>query len=608
MVSFRNFFSICAMMAVLFFMFPFFQLVKESENPYDVNEYAIEIALSGAERWTAAETDAPKVLYFGERGTEMANVIEQWCCYTKRSMVYADSLEQMQELTQSGAPEMLLLDGLMMQMPVQEEALEEQEEVLRELAGSGVDMIFLRIPFVTDIRASAELRNMLGISLVASSAKTVEGIQIFPGFLLGGDVTYKIFHEGDEELQDLELEMPWYKLGRGTKIYITGLLDETMEEREEFPPVMWRNNYNGTFIYAVNGNYMTHVSALGFLDGFVYEMQDYSLYPVVNAQNVSVTNYPGLAEENGDKIKELYSRSPSAFQQDVMWPGLAATAEQNERKLTCFFMTQYDYRDDEEPTEKDLVFLLQQLKEIDGEAGQSFDHASGITVAEKMARDNTFWSQSGIPYQFSAFYAGYALEYDEKILLDGGRLPDVRTVVTNYRRGESLIGYYNDNITMQCLTADANEYTYSTDLYRRCLNTALGYSNWLMDMKSALWPQAEADRWENYFDHLASNVGSYWGERGSFDSTTLTESDRRVRSLLNLDYTQSRQGDTITMNIENVGDAWFLLRTHEETVEDMQGGEYRMLEEDAYLLHTTEAVVQIRLKGTAGRTDFLFSD
>lgn len=599
MVSFRNFFAICAMMAVLFFMFPFFQVVKESENPYDQNEYAKAAALSGAGRWAASETEPPEILFLGEGGTEMANVIEQWCCYTKRSMAYADSPEQMQELMKEGTPEILLIDGLMLRLP-------QQEEALAGLADSGVTIVFLRIPFVTDIRASAELRDMLGISLVASSAKTVEGIQLFPGFLLGGGVTYKIFHEGDEELQDLELEMPWYKLGRGTKVYMTGLLDEKLEEREDFPPVMWRNNYKGTFVYAVNGPYMTHVSGIGFLDSFVYEMQDYALYPVVNAQNVSVTNYPGLADENSDKIKELYSRSPSAFQQDVMWPGMAAVADTYGRKLTCFFMTQFDYRDEEEPSEKDLVFLLQQLKEIDGEAGQSFDHAGGVTVAEKMARDQTFWNQSGIPYQFSAFYAGYMVDYDEKVLLDGGRLPDVRTVVTSYRRGDSMIGYYNDNITVQCLTADANEYTYSTDLYRRCLETALGYSNWLMDMRPALWPQTDEDRWEKYFDHLASNVGSYWGLRNSFDSTTLTESDGRVRSLLNLTYDHSRQGNTITIDIENVGEAWFLLRTHGETVEDMQGGEYRMLEKDAYLLHTTEAAVQIRLEGTTGQTDFLF--
>lgn len=599
MVSFRNFFGICAMMAVLFFMFPFFQVVKESENPYNENEYAEVIALSGTERWVASETEPPEILFLGEGGTEMANVIEQWCRYTKRSIAYADSPEQMQELMKEGTPEMLLIDGLMLRLP-------EQEEALAGLADSGVVMVFLRIPFVTDIRASAELRDMLGISLVASSAKTVEGIQVFPGFLLGGGVTYKIFHEGDEELQDLELEMPWYKLGRGTKVYMTGLLDEKLEEREEFPPVMWRNNYKGTFIYAVNGSYMTHVSGIGFLDSFVYEMQDYTLYPVVNAQNVSVTNYPGLAEENGDKMKEFYSRSPSAFQQDVMWPGIAAAADTYGRKLTCFFMTQFNYRDTEEPSEKDLVFLLQQLKEIDGEAGQSFDHAGGITVAEKMARDQMFWDQSGIPYQFSAFYAGYMLEYDERVLLDSGQLPDVRTVVTDYRRGDSMIGYYNDDITMQCLTANANEYTYSTDLYRRCLETALGYSNWLMDMRPALWPQTDEDRWEKYFDHLASNVGSYWGLKNGFDCTTLTESDGRVRSLLNLTYDQSRQGDTVTINVQNVGEAWFLLRTHGETVEDMQGGEYRMLEEDVYLLHTTEAAVQIRLGGTSGQTDFLF--
>ena len=60
MVSFRNFFSICTMMAVLFFMFQFFLLFKERGNTYDINEYAEEAVLSGEEQWEASgDQEAP---------------------------------------------------------------------------------------------------------------------------------------------------------------------------------------------------------------------------------------------------------------------------------------------------------------------------------------------------------------------------------------------------------------------------------------------------------------------------------------------------------------------------------------------------------------------
>ena len=38
----------------------------------------------------------------------------------------------------------------------------------------------------------------------------------------------------------------------------------------------------------------------------VYETRNYLIYPVVNAQNIVVQNFPSLAEENTDKMQEIY--------------------------------------------------------------------------------------------------------------------------------------------------------------------------------------------------------------------------------------------------------------------------------------------------------------
>lgn len=601
MVSFRNFFSICIMMAVLFFMFQFFLLFKESGNFYDTNEYIEEAPLSGEEQWKASGgDDAPGILFLGEERGEMANVVSQWCLYTKHSLTIVESPEQMLSLAQANPAEMLLLDGALLQLP-------RQEEALLELADTGTAMVFLRLPGARELEDCAKLRSLLGIAEVEAQSAEVEGLQMYSGFLLGGGVAYKVNREEDEKLQDLETDVPWYRLGKGTKVYMTGLMDEDEVEQELFPPILWRNSFQGTFVFAVNGNYMTQLSGMGFLSSFVYELQDYALYPVVNAQNAAVANFPGFAGENGEKVMELYSRSPGALQQDVMWPGLSALSDKNRQKFTCFFMAQYDYGDEEEPSGKDIVFFLQQLKEIDGEAGQTFEYRGNATLAEKLARDKAFWEQNAVSYRFSAYYAGEKLEDEEKAALTDGSLPDVRTVVNSYREGEKLLSYYNDRITVQCLTGDAARYTYSRDLQKRSLETALGYSNLLLDMKPALWPQSGEEQWENYFDEISSNLGTYWLEKDSFDSTTLTESDGRVRNFLNLNYSQGRQGNSITINIEGVREAWFLFRTHGEDIEEMQGGEYRKLEDNAFLIHVTAASAQLQLGTESGQTDFLFS-
>lgn len=604
MVSFRNFFSICTMMAVLFFMFQFFQLFKERGNAYDTNEYAVETALSGEGQWKASEGDDVKeILFLGEDRGEMANVISQWCLYTKRSLSFADSPERMQELAEEKQAEMFLIDGSFLQLP-------QQEEALLALMDSGITTVFVRLPEAGKLEECAGLLKLLGIAKVLALSTETEGLQMYSGFLLGGEAVYKTtedMNEKQRELQDMELVMPWYQLGTGTKIYMTGLFDEDEVDRELFPPILWRNSYKGTLVFAVNSDYMTQLAGMGILDAFCYEWQDYCLYPVINAENVTVAGFPGLANENAEKVMELYSRSPATVQQDVMWPGLYALAEKNRRKLTFLFMTQYDYADDLEPLSDNVVFFLQQMKEIGGEAGQTLEHRGNVALAEKLERDKAFWDRNCGSYCFSAYYAGDGLDAEEQEALDKGRLADARTVVTGYHPGEQLVSYYNKAITLQSVTGYADKYSYTLDLQRRGLETALGYYNLLMDLTPALWPESKEDQWENYFDEISSNVSTYWSPKNRFESTTLTESDSRIRNFLNLSYSQSRQADTVTLKVEGVQEAWFVLRTHGEAIKNIKGGEYSELEENAYLIHIKASDVQIQLEKETGQTGFYFS-
>ena len=112
MVSLRNFFSICTMMAVLFFMFQFFQLFKESGNVYDVNVYADGAVLSGEGQWKADEDiGAPVVLFVGKKEGNTADVVRQWCFYTKRRLISAEGPEELAGMPEAEGAEMLLIDG-----------------------------------------------------------------------------------------------------------------------------------------------------------------------------------------------------------------------------------------------------------------------------------------------------------------------------------------------------------------------------------------------------------------------------------------------------------------------------------------------------------------
>ena len=52
-----------------------------------------------------------------------------------------------------------------------------------------------------------------------------------------------------------------------------------------------------------------------------------------------------------------------------MWPSLISIVEKGGLKMTCFMQPQTNYEDGIEPTSRDLVFYLKQMKEQNAEAG-----------------------------------------------------------------------------------------------------------------------------------------------------------------------------------------------------------------------------------------------
>lgn len=612
MVSRRIFFSICIMMAVLLFMLQFSQVIKENGNIYNVNEYMETEVLSGAERWRAKEPAAGEfpetaepgyVVFVGNLDEPVGRVVSQWCDYTKRAHVAAAGLDKL-KLWEERLPDLVLIDSGAIDF-------ERETADLIRLTREGMSLVFCNLPDSKVIEGNAGLQKLLGISKVMDNAVTVQGIQMFSGLLLGGEALYKVQKQGDEEFQDFQLEVPWYKTASGTKTYMVGLMelsDDADEEdsitREDIPALIWRNSYENAMVFAVNGDYLADWTGLGLLDAFVYEMAPYQLYPVINARNTVVANYPNFTAENEDRLYEIYSRSPEGLYRDVMWPGISAVSERFGLRLTCFLMPRYFYAEGPEASDDDLVFYLQQLKEIRAEAGITLEYAGDVTLKEKLERDESFFQTLEGNYRFGAYYVGAEIPRELNHQLSSSALEHIRTLICSDKEEHPLVSYYTDEVTLQCITVDAEEYTYSKDLQMRSIATALGYTNVLMDMANVTWPKSQEDQWEHYFDAVSSNVGTYWSRFQEFSATALTESDARVRSFLNLSFQEFREGDKITLKVENAGgEAWFVLRTHEEIIVGMEGGTFEEIEEDFYLLHVLDEQVKIKLQNASYRLD-----
>ena len=611
MISRRKFISMTMMMVVLLFLFQFTQAVKDMENDYNVNSYATEAVFDGSSAWKMhADTEETVtifdvkedkyVAYLGDKESPVGRVVKQWCTHSKRELIIFDTVADL-DVIRKKKPEILLIDSSHVNFKT------EMGELMK-FAEKKVSMVFCNLPDVKVIEKNHKAKELLGIKSVKERETTLEGIKLFSGFLLGGEVVYQVQQAEDEKRQDLDLTVPWYVAFGGTKTYMVGVVDEQRVisediDNEYLPALIWRNSYKDAKIFVVNGDYMSDCTGLGILDAMMAQLHSYEIYPVVNAQNLTITNFPGFAEENSGELMRIYSRSARSLFQDIMWPAITSIAGKTEHNETIFFMAQGDYTDNIEPAGEDYVFYLKELKEQGAEAGVSLErYSEDVTVEEKLSRDAAFYEEVNDGYVFTAGYAGDVAQVEQicKTMDRMDAYDSIKTVVQKYDPDSALLSYLDQGITLQSTTSDGCAYTFSQDLRMRSLQTSLAYSNILLDMYNVAWPRDNSDSWENVYDVFSRNINTFWKPYDKFDKTNISESDKRLRAMLGLNFADRREGNILYLQVENLSEdgAWFILRTNGEVVEHISGAEAVKLEEGAYLLKINQSVIQIRLRVT----------
>mgnify|MGYP002308578336 CR=1 FL=1 len=613
------------MFVILLFMFQFTGVMKEQLSEYESNEYADDTTTSfqRSDAFLAEQTsdDACEVIYVGEAGGAEESVVKTWCSYRKRTFFCSSSLALLDSL-QDDALQVLVVDGSKV-------TSEEEVAVLRREAQMGVTVIFATLPQSSVIREYRDLRELLGIRAVIADEIPLAGMHLFSGFLLGGEEIYEVTELGEEERQDMNPSVPWYTTGAGTKTYMVGTLsDETIEQtvdneiraqyagmEEEaaknslLPAILWRNSVDTAKIFCVNGDYLADISAVGILDAMMGETYDYDIYPVINAQNLVIANYPGFASENENKMEKIYSQSQKALFREIIWPSLVAIERKIDAKLTCMMTPQFDYGDENEPREGEVAYYLKLLKEEYGEAGLSSGNVSGTGLSEKMEKDETFWKKEAPDYCFQSLYLqnedelGDALECEE---LDG-----IRTIVTRESQtsDEPIVSFAGEEVTLQRATGDGVNHTFMDDFRQRCIQTALGYSNTVWDLLAAAYPEKKDDAWEILSKEAASNICTYQKPFTAFDETTISKSDQRIRRFLALSYSAESEDNMISLHVDGLEEeAWFLLHTGTREAEDIQGGSFSVVEDGVYLICAEEDEVKIRLSEEEEKQLFYYED
>lgn len=598
MVSRRNFFSITIMMLVLLVLFQFSMVLRDRQNTYDTNANLSQRVSDGEEAWSQETSrtsecfgEKKNIIFIGNASGSMGTAVTRWGTYIKQPVSSYDSLAAFEEGEET-LPQMLILES-------ETYALGGNLVKLRKLVKQGVILVFGCLEDPKVLAENESLRKFLGIRSIVSETTELNGVRLFAGLLLGGESVYETPEKEDEKKrQDLELTVPWYQVGSGTKTYMVGLLPEESEanvKNEDLPTLIWRNGMDNGSVFAVVGDYLKESSASGLLDGMLAEASDYTIYPIVNAQNLSMVDFPVFADENSGEIQRLYSQRTTGMVRDIMWPSLISITEQSGMKMTCFVEPQEDYLDGIEPNGSNMEFYLKQMKEQEAEAGLSLQYKAADSLADKLERDADFLKSTGSSYVYGAAFADQAELNEVWELTDSSLLKNVSTVTCGYTEDYPVVSYGTDSITLQCATSDGMNYTYRGDIRMKSIESALGYTNVMLNMQAIYWPERETDRWEIMQKQFASNLLTYWKNFSCFSNTTLSQSDARVRTFLKLDYKYSREDDEITLETSEA-ESSFILRTHGEEAEEIEGGRFERIEENVYLIYAEDTTVKIQVE------------
>lgn len=263
--------------------------------------------------------------------------------------------------------------------------------------------------------------------------------------------------------------------------------------------------------------------------------------------------------------------------------------------MTCFMQPQADYQDGVEPDSKNLVFYLKQMKEQNAEAGLSLQYKNADSLKDKLNQDEEFFRKANSSYRYGAAFTEEQNLDSVLNLMNTELMKNVSTLVCEYTEKRPVVSYCTDSVTLQSVTSDGMNYTYSDDIRMRSIQSSLAYTNVMLNMQDIFWPERKSDRWQIMQKHFSSNLLTYWKNFTGFDSTTLSESNTRTRTFLNLDFSQSRTENEIILETSEAG-SWFILRTHGEEIAEIEGGTQKKMENDVYLIQAQDTTVKIQVK------------
>lgn len=540
----------------------------------------------------AAEDNPYVAIVVDDAQSSTAAVMREWCVYSKYRFRVFTSLPSAADVADCIA--ILFGDSVVDASSY---------ETLLSYTETDAELIFTSLPDYGTLQANEALADFFGISGFVTEQYALDGVYLFDEFFVNGERIYTINDDYGDSDDDVRLVIPYYQLRPGYLMFAQAISPDKSVDYKDLPGLLWRTSTNGANVYVVNTDIFSGKNLLGLLTAFMSQSDTYYVYPVVNAQSISLVDFPMLSNENANTLSGIYSRDAEALGRDVLWPGVAKILRNYKGSYNFFMATQMNYTDSIEPSDEFIAFYRQEIERLSGALGLSLNQLTDAALSDIIEQNNRFLTQAMPEYRFTAAYMTPAQLQQLITASFPALLNDITLFMTDEQDAAPLLGFINDRALSVAFTTDGFIHESMDDLHLVCIETALGMNNQKVEMSKAFYPDDGTD-W-NALNLLWSRGDTYQKPYKAFSDVSVYGLEARVRTFLALDYSAQLEDHVLTLSVTNPSDAEssFILRLHNQLIDKVEGAKCTKLSDTAYLITTGEASVTVHLKDMHVITD-----
>lgn len=501
------------------------------------------------------------LIVFGENKKNDVKIVEE--CLKKSNISYI-SKEKFEYITKNelNYAEIIIINGNVFN------SVGNTNEVLNYIE-KGKHIIFTSMPDINNSKMK-KLKEIMGIK---NNTKIVnqKGMKFLPGFMLGGLL----------KLPELSYKAYNIELLSTTKTYATDLDNSAL---------IWRNIYNKSEIYVVNGPFFETNAGYGILSFLMSEIYRDYIYPVVNAKVITYSGLPYFSNENTNELLELYNRDAIKLQHDILIPDILSINKSRNLIPNGFITNNFHKKNNEKLSNYNVKQINSYEKFIYKSGGEVGVVYSGDLKKDFEMHHKLFDNKN---LKFVRLKEEYLENVDE---FNKDEFSSIEAVIGPWTKDFESFGYFNKKTIYIPFTIDNIDDTDLKKLEFYSAVTAFGAIVHNFNIEQIVFPEGSKDNWMNLSRNYVKSIDSYRSKFEMIESRNISETIESIMKFMTSEYLINYFDNRIEIRIKKwQGEVYYFLRTNKE-IKDIRGGTIEKIEEGVYLVTAKNKEVDIILK------------